>query len=132
MIENRVCGTWETDFSADTLVHQSIAVDSNDKLTGDQAAKICIKMCNNYAEEASCCMAIRYFASNKWHLACEAHSATTTSMISDTSYVDYEGSHGTKMWILGTLENEGGGFTDSASKMVASAFALAATVSMMV
>ena len=131
MIENRVCGTWETDFSVDTLVHKTIAVDSNDKLTGDQAAKICVKMCNNYAEEASCCMAIRYYADEQWHLACEAHSASTTTMLTENSYADYEGSHGTRMFILGTMENEGGGFTDAAQNLVGSAIALAAAVSMM-
>ena len=132
MVENRVCGTWETDQAVDTLVAKVVEIDSEDRLTGDQAAKVCVKMCNDYSEEASCCMAIRYYASMQWHLACEAHSATTTTTLTESSYVDYEGSHGTRMYILGSLENEGGGFTDSASKMFASVFAMAAALSIMV
>ena len=116
----------------DTLVAKVIEIDSDDRLTGDQAAKVCVGICNDYSEEASCCMAIRYYASMQWHLACEAHSATTTTTLDESSYADYEGSHGTRMYILGSLENEGGGFTDSAAKMFGSAFAMAAAVSFMV
>ena len=133
MIDNRVCGTWEEDFNVDGLIKRVIEIDSEDKLTGDQAAKVCTKMCNDYAEQgATCCMGIRYYSNNLWHLSCEAHAATTTSLLTENSYADYETSHGTRMYIIGTLENEGGGFTDSAQKMVASAFAMAAAVSFMV
>ena len=123
--ENNACGTWHEDGGADTLISSEVMLVDEVSHDGDDAAKICTSYCNDF-EEATCCMALRYYEGEMYIVECEAHSADSLTFAEELTdaYGDY-------LRVTGEMENEGGGFSDSATTTVFSAAAVVAGLSLL-
>ena len=129
--EMNACGNWHTlgNDNGD-LVANEIMLETVEPHDGDDAARVCTSYCNDY-EEATCCQALRYFdeTAETYILECQAY----TSSFLDPVYEDMpaQEAYGEYFYLLGMMENEGGGFTDSATQKIFSAAAILASVSLL-